>query len=274
LLLSLTLPRAGRRLKFVGSFSRGYGYRFQWRGLVPPAIKTLLIACTAVFAVQTLLGVFRPSAEALFQAYLGLVPYAVVHGYVWQLGTYIFLHAGLWHLLINLLVLWMFGRDLELTWGARRFYFYFFLCGIGAGVITVAVKAALAAFGIGSLVTAPTIGASGAIFGVLLAMAILFPHQQVWLIPFPVSLPMRVYVLIMGAIEFYFTLSSPGDGVSHVCHLGGMLVGYIYLRRGTFLHNSRNFLTDWKRRRLRRKFDVYVREHREKPPSRPDNWIN
>jgi len=258
----------------VGSFSRGYGYRFQWRGLVPPAIKTLLIACTAVFIVQTLLGVFRSSAEALFQAYLGLVPYAVVHGYIWQLGTYIFLHAGIWHLLINLLVLWMFGKDLELTWGARRFYFYFFLCGVGAGVITVVVKAALAAAGIGSLVTAPTIGASGAIFGVLLAMAILFPHQQVWLIPFPVSLPMRVYVIIIGAIEFYFTLTAPGDGVSHVCHLGGMLVGYIYLRRGSFLYTSRNFLSDWKRRRLRKKFDVYVREHRDKPPSRPDSWVN
>ena len=135
----------------MGSFSRGYGYRFQWRGLVPPAIKTLLIACTGVFVVQTLLGVFSPSAEARFQAYLGLVPYAVVHGYIWQLGTYIFLHAGIWHLLINLLVLWMFGRDLERTWGARKFYSYFFLCGIGASVITVAVKAALAAFGIGSL---------------------------------------------------------------------------------------------------------------------------
>jgi membrane associated rhomboid family serine protease len=240
----LTLSRQGLKLAFVGSFSRGYGYRFQWRGLVPPAIKTLLIACAAVFTIQTLLGAFNPSAEALFRGYLGLYPYAVIHGYVWQLGTYIFLHAGLWHLLINLLVLWMFGRDLELTWGSRKF-------NVG-----------------------PTIGASGAIFGILLAMAILFPHQQVWLIPFPVSLPMRVYVIIMGAIEFYFTLAAPGDGVSHVCHLGGMLVGYLYLRRGSFLYNSRNLFSDWKRRRLRKKFEVYVREHRDKPPSRPDSWIN
>jgi len=258
----------------VGSFSRGYGSRFQWRGLVPPAIKTLLIACVGVFMVQTLLGVFSPSAEALFRGYLGLFPYAVLHGYVWQLGTYIFLHAGLWHLLINLLVLWMFGKDLELTWGSRRFYFYFFLCGIGAGAINVAVKALLVGLGIGTFDVGPTIGASGAIFGILLAMAILFPHQQVWLIPFPVSLPMRAYVIIMGLIEFYFTLTAPGDGVSHVCHLGGMLVGYLYLRRGSFLYNSRNFFSDWKRRRLRKKFEVYVREHRDKPPSRPDTWIN
>ena len=251
----------------MGSFSRGYGYRFQWRGLVPPAIKTLLIACVAVFALQTGLSVFLgPASERWFEDHFGLVAYAVLHGYLYQLVTYIFIHEGIWHLLINLLVLWMFGRDLELTWGARKFYSYFFLCGIGAGVINVVVKAALVHLGIGTYNVGPTIGASGAIFGVLLAMAILFPHQQVWLIPFPVSLPMRVYVLIMGAIEFYFVLTSPGDGVSHVCHLGGMLVGYLYLRRGSFLYNSRNFFSDWKRRRLRKKFDVYVREHRDKPP--------
>jgi membrane associated rhomboid family serine protease len=141
-------------------------------------------------------------------------------------------------------------------------------------VINVLVKAILSGMHIGSMVTGPTIGASGAIFGVLIAMAVLFPHQQVWLIPFPVSLPMRVYVAIMGAIEFYFSLTTPGDNVSHVCHLGGMLVGYLYLRRGTFLYNFRNYFSDWQRRRLKKKFDVYVREHRDKPPDRPGNWVN
>jgi len=258
----------------VGSFPRGYGYRFQWRGLVPPAIRTLLIACTSVFVVQTLLSALSPAGAAFFETRFGLIPYAVLRGYIWQLGTYIFLHASLWHLLINLLVLWMFGKDLELTWGSRRFYSYFFLCGIGAAIIHVAVKAALVHFGIGTFNTGPTMGASGAIFGVLIAMAVLYPHQQVWVFPFPVSIPMRPFVAIMGAIEFYYTFTAPGDGVSHVCHLGGMLVGYIYLRRGSFLYNSRNFFSDWKRRRLRKKFDVYVREHRDKPPSRPDTWVN
>lgn len=258
----------------MGSFPRGYGYRFQWRGLVPPAIRTLLIACTSVFVVQTLLSALSPAGAAFFETRFGLIPYAVLRGYIWQLGTYIFLHASLWHLLINLLVLWMFGKDLELTWGSRRFYSYFFLCGIGAAIIHVAVKAALVHFGIGTFNTGPTMGASGAIFGVLIAMAVLYPHQQVWVFPFPVSIPMRPFVAIMGAIEFYYTFTAPGDGVSHVCHLGGMLVGYIYLRRGSFLYNSRNFFSDWKRRRLRKKFDVYVREHRDKPPSRPDTWVN
>jgi membrane associated rhomboid family serine protease len=120
----------------------------------------------------------------------------------------------------------------------------------------------------------PTIGASGAIYGVLIATAVLFPDRQVWLIPFPVTLPMRAYVAIMAAIEFFGTLGASGDNVSHVCHLGGMLVGYIYLRRGSFLFGFRNRYSDWKRRRLRRKFEVYVREHRDKPPTHPDNWVN
>ncbi|HXZ13510.1 MAG TPA: rhomboid family intramembrane serine protease [Candidatus Sulfotelmatobacter sp.] len=258
----------------MGGF-RSYGYRYQWRGMVPPAIKTLLIACAAVFALQTVLKLI-PGGEAygVFNRYLGLVPYAVLHGYIWQLGTYIFLHGSIWHLLFNMLFLWMFGRDLERTWGARKFYTYFFVCGIGAGVVNVVVKGVLAAYGIGSTIVPPTIGASGAIFGILLAMAILFPHQQVWIIPFPVTLPMRVYVLIMGAVEFYFTLETPGDGVSHICHLGGMLAGYIYLRRGSFLYNFRNYFSDWQRRRLKKKFDVYVRRHRDRPPDQPDNWVN
>jgi membrane associated rhomboid family serine protease len=260
----------------VGGFPRGYGHRFQWRGLLPPAIKTLLIACAAVFAFQTLLAIISRNGvySAYFSEYLGLVPYWVTRGFVWQLGTYIFLHGSIWHLLFNLLFLWMFGKDLELAWGSKKFYTYFFICGIGAAVINVIVKVILVdGFNIGTL-DVPTIGASGAIFGILLAAAMVFPHQQVWLIPFPVTIPMRIYVLAMGAIEFYFTLTEPGDNVAHVCHLGGMLAGYLYLRRGTFLYDFRNWFSDWKRRRLRKKFEVYVRDHHDKPPSRPDNWVN
>jgi membrane associated rhomboid family serine protease len=258
----------------MGMPPRSYGHRFNWRGLLTPAIKTILIACTAVFLLQTLLALFvGGEAVKLLVAYFGLVPFAVLHGYVWQLFTYLFLHGGLGHLLINMFVLWMFGADLERTWGKRRFYFYYFLCGIGAGVVNVIVKALI--YRSDDLaMNLPTIGASGAIYGVLIATAVLFPDRQVWLIPFPVTLPMRAYVLIMGAIEFFGTLGSSGDNISHVCHLGGMLVGYIYLRRGSFLFGFRNRYSDWKRKRLRRKFEVYVREHRDKPPSHPDNWVN
>ncbi|MGB9402252.1 MAG: rhomboid family intramembrane serine protease [Candidatus Acidiferrales bacterium] len=255
---------------------RTSGYRFDWRGVIPPGIKTLIIACAAVFLAQTLAAMFiGREATAFILGWFGLVPLRVTHGLrIWQPFTYLFLHGGIWHLLLNMLFLWMFGADLERAWGTRRFYSYYFACGVGAGLINVLVKTILDPHGHGTA-TIPTIGASGAIYGVLLAAAIIFPDRQVWIIPFPVTLPMRIYVLIMGALEFYFGITSgSGDSVSHVCHLGGMLVGYIYLRRSSFFYDVRNKYSDWQRRRLRRKFEVYVRDHHDKPPSNPDSWVN
>jgi membrane associated rhomboid family serine protease len=103
---------------------------------------------------------------------------------------------------------------------------------------------------------------------------VIMPHRQVWVFPLPVTVSMRVFVIVMGAIEFFSTIGVSGDNVSHVCHLGGMLVGYIYLRRGSYGYSLRNYFSDWKRRRLKRKFEVYVRDHQDKPPSNPDNWVN
>ena len=255
----------------MGSFSRGYGYRFDISGYFPRAIKTLCLICVGVFLLQELSQLlFRQQGWNFWLEWFGLVPHAVIHGFIWQPFTYLFLHAGILHILLNLLYLAMFGADLEHTWGARRFYTYFFLCGVGAGIINVIVKTILDPRGLG----VPTIGASGAIYGILLAVAVVMPHRQVWVFPLPVTVSMRVFVIVMGAIEFFGTIGSSGDNVSHICHLGGMLVGYTYLRRGSFLYNFRNYFSDWKRRRLRKKFDVYVRNHRDKPPSRPDNWVN
>ena len=167
----------------------------------------------------------------------------------------------------------MFGADLEHTWGARKFYTYFLICGVGAGVIEIIVKLILDPSGHGTS-TVPTIGASGAIYGVLLAVAVIMPHRQVWVFPLPVTVSMRVFVIVMGAIEFFSTIGASGDGVSHVCHLGGMLVGYVYLRRGSYGYSVRNYFSDWKKQRLKKKFEVYVRDHQDKPPSNPDNWVN
>jgi membrane associated rhomboid family serine protease len=258
------------------SYPRSYGYRFNWGGLLTPAIKTLLIANTAVFLVQTLVHLFlSPEVELALNKGFGLVPRGVTHGLrLWQPFTYMFLHGGLWHLLINMLFLWMFGGDLERLWGKRRFYLYYFVTGVGAGCINILVKTLADPHGVGTSLGPPTVGASGAIYGILLAAAVVFPDRQVWLIPFPITLPMRVYVLIMGAIEFFGSLGSGGDNVSHITHLGGILVGYLYLRRGSFLYRVRNRYSDWKRRRLRRKFEVYMREHRDEPSSRPDRWVN
>jgi membrane associated rhomboid family serine protease len=258
----------------MGSFSRGYGYRFDIGGYFPRAIKIICLVCVAVFFLQEIsLLLFHAQGWNFWLLWFGLIPNDVTHGFVWQLFTYLFLHDGILHILLNLLFLAMFGADLEHTWGTKKFFIYFFLCGVGAGLINVVVKTILDPHGLGTSLT-PTIGASGAIYGILLANAVLLPHRQVWLFPLPVTVSMRIFVIVMGAIEFFGTIGSTGDGISHVCHLGGMGVGYLYLRRGSFLYNFRNYFSDRKRRRLRKKFEVYVRDHNDKPPSRPDNWVN
>ncbi|HVA94251.1 MAG TPA: rhomboid family intramembrane serine protease [Candidatus Dormibacteraeota bacterium] len=242
-----------------------------------PAIRNIIIACTGVFLLQTLLKLFfAPTVTYWFQDEFGLVPLAVTHGLrIWQPVTYLFLHGGIWHIFFNLLFLWMFGVDLERAWGTHRFYVYFFLTGVGAGLINVLVKTALDPHGTGISVAIPTIGASGAVYGVLLAAAIMFPDRQIWLIPFPVQIPMKIYVAGAIAIEFFSTLGTGGDNVSHVTHLGGALVGYLYLRRGLFLYRARNNYLDWKRRRTRKKFEVYMREHKNEPPGKSDDpWVN
>jgi rhomboid family protein len=254
------------------NYSIGWGGGSGSGGWITPAIRNLVLACTGVFVVQELVNAFiGPQAWGWLNYQFGLVPYLVTHRlYIWQPVTYLFLHGGLWHLVINMLFLWMFGCDIERAWGARRTYEYFFLTGVGAGLINVFVKT----IGIGSAMVT-TIGASGAIYGILLAAAILFPDRQIWLIPFPVMIPMRIYALGLGAIAFFSALrSDTGDSISHVAHLGGMLVGYLYLRRGSWFFRARNSFSDWRRVRARRKFEVYMRKHRREPPSRPDHWVN
>ena len=259
------------------SYPRSYGYRFDWRGMFTPAIKTLVIANAAVFLAQGFVawervGGSKAAYEGLIK-WFGLIPSAVIPGLrIWQPFTYLFLHDGVWHLLMNMLVLWMFGRDLEMAWGKRRFYIYYFVCGVGAGLINIAAKSIPLFWG-ERLPDVATIGASGAIYGILIAMAMVFPDRQVWLIPFPIVLRMKVLVLIIGAIAFFSSLGS-GDNISHISHLGGMLVGYVYLRRGSFFYGWRNFYTDWKRKRMKRKFEVYMRDSQDKPPTNPDHWVN
>jgi membrane associated rhomboid family serine protease len=259
----------------MGSTFGARRYNFDWRGFITPGVKLLVLICTGVFLIQMLADAFGgTSALSWFNHFFGLVPLGPIPGLrIWQPFTYIFLHGDPLHLLFNMLFLWMFGKDLELVWGKQRFLNYFFLCGVGAGLINVGVKLLPMLWG-SHPSDIPTIGASGAIFGILIANAILFPDRRVWVFPLPVSIPMRPYVAAMGALEFFFTLGSGGDKVSHLCHLGGMLVGWLYLRRGSFLYGLRNTVTDWQHKRNRKRFEVYINKHRKEPPSRPDNWVN
>jgi membrane associated rhomboid family serine protease len=249
--------------------------RFDWRSFITPGVKLLVLICTGVFVVQTLIAILRlPSDTARFNHWFGLVPSGVIPGLrIWQPVTYLFLHGDIWHILINMLMLWMFGRELELVWGKKKFLNYFFICGVGAGLLTVLIKFVPLFWGHSPNDT-PTIGASGAIFGILIANAILFPDRQIWVFPLPIMIPMRPFVAVMGAIEFFSTLRPDGDNVAHLCHLGGMLIGWLYLRRGSFLFRVRNEMADWKYQRNRKKFEVFMKKEKNEPPSRPDHWVN
>lgn len=258
------------------SYPRYRSHRVSFDFFITPGVQLLVLANVAVFIVQVLVYTFMShSAYDSMLKLLGLVPYGVVPGLrIWQPFTYLFLHSvqDIWHILTNMFMLWMFGRELELVWGRDRFLRYYFLCGVGAGLINVIVKTVPLAFGGGPSMVA-TIGASGAIFGVLIANAILFPDRQVILLPIPIKLRMRTLVTGMIVLEFLLTLGSGGDKISHICHLGGILVGWLYLRRGSFLYRARNRFADWKQQRTRRKFEVYMRDHRKEPPP-PDHWVN
>jgi membrane associated rhomboid family serine protease len=252
-------------------------YRISFNFYITSGVKILLIANFAVFLFEAFLYRFSgPSAYDQLLKWFGLVPAGVVPLLrIWQPFTYLFLHdvTYVWHIILNMLMLWMFGRELELVWGRNRFLRYYFLTGVGAGLINVVVKTVPFFFGHGFSYV-PTIGASGAIFGIMIACAILFPDRRVYLFPIPVAISMRMVIAIMAAFTFLGTLGFGGDKVSHICHLGGMLVGYFYLRRGTLLYSVRNSVSDWQYRRNRKRFEVYINKHKSEPPSRPDRWVN
>jgi membrane associated rhomboid family serine protease len=184
-------------------------------GAFPPAIKALLWANGGVFLLQMFLR--TPLVH-----YLGLTPEMVKGGAVWQLFTYMFLHGDFFHILFNMLALWMFGRDIEDVWGTRAFLKYYLICGVGAGLVTIIVLW-------GSAV--PTIGASGAIFGVLLAFGMLWPNRTIYLWFF-VPIKAKYMVILFGLLELFASFRFTADGVGHFTHLGGLAVGFLYLKMG------------------------------------------
>ena len=220
-------------------------------GPISPAVRALIVANVAMFVI----ALFAPS---LIVRQLGLTPSDVIGGRVWELVTYLFIHSPtqFGHILFNMLALWMFGVELERRWGTVAFAKYYFVTGIGAGVSMIAVsllpfEATRATYGI------PTIGASGAIYGLLMAWAILFPHRQIlFMLIFP--LPARTFVVIMGAMAFLSAVGASGGPVANVAHLGGLLFGYIYLKGPANLRLEIKYrITKWRMNRLRRKFNVH-----------------
>jgi membrane associated rhomboid family serine protease len=243
------MPRYPSRYAGTSSFSFGPGW-------ISTAIKALIGANVAVFVVMWFVprDVERVSTEVL-----ALVPFHVVRNlWAWQLVTYMFVHAGTFHLLFNMLALWMFGTELERIWGTRYFLKFYFVTGIGAGVLTVLLSM-LPFAPLRQLYEADIVGASGAIYGLILAYALYFPDRQIYMyLLFPV--PARVFAVIMGVMNFLAS-TSPGGGVASATHLCGFLVAYLFLRGGRLRLNPwaevKYRYVKWKIGRLRKKFDVH-----------------
>jgi membrane associated rhomboid family serine protease len=220
-------------------------------GPMTPAVRAIIIANVAVFAASLFAG-------PQIRSFLGLTPAAVLtDGRIWQPVTYLFVHASsISHILFNMLAVWMFGVELERRWGTTFFTKYYFVCGVGAGIC--AILASLLPFPSAEMAYyIPTVGASGAVYGLLLAWALLFPHRQI-LFMFIFPLPARVFVAIIGAVAFVSALGDSGSSVSNVAHLGGLLIGWLYLKGPRDLRLAWQYrLSKWRMERMRRRFNVH-----------------
>ncbi|HUR35068.1 MAG TPA: rhomboid family intramembrane serine protease [Vicinamibacterales bacterium] len=223
-------------------------------GPLSPALLGIIGANVVIFFLQ----LFTDGRAWGLTRTLGLQPAEVLGSLrVWELGTYMFLHGGLFHILFNMLALWMFGTELERIWGTRYFLKFYFVTGIGAGVLTVLFS--LLPFGFAQqLYASNVIGASGAIYGLLLAYGMYFPDRPIYMyLVFPIKA--RYFVMIMGALAFYSSIAERG-GVANATHLGGLVVAYLFLKSGR-LHpwsEVKYRYLKWKINRTRARFDVYT----------------
>lgn len=214
---------------------------------IPTVTKNLLLINIVVFL-----------AAMVFRSQFDLSHWGSLHFFLapdfhlYQLITYQFLHADIWHIFFNMFALWMFGCVIERVWGAQRFLVYYFVCGIGAGLCQELVQyveysGELAALGMNGVIpvqtghgvitmtvaeylnTWGTIGASGAVYGILLAFGMTFPNERIFIFPLPIPIKAKWFVCIYAAIELFAAYSSAGDHVAHVAHLGGMLFGLLLI---------------------------------------------
>ena len=188
---------------------------------IPNVIFALLIINGVVFALQQVSPRFLMINFALWPAGPANSPFMP-----WQLLTYGFLHGNLMHIFFNMFALWMFGRELEMMMGPKRFLTYFFTCVVGAGLVQLLVAGVQ-----GGLY--PTVGASGGVFGILLAYGLAFPNRMIMLMFPPIPMKAKYFVLVFGLLELYLGVSGNAPGVANFAHLGGMLFGFLLLRHWT-----------------------------------------
>jgi rhomboid family protein len=182
---------------------------------LPPVTQALMLICTAVFFLDQLLGLLLTRWFALWPLGPNFLPFQVV--------TYAFLHGSLGHLFFNMIGLWSFGSELERLWGPKRYLQFF-----AASVLSAAAVQLLVTWLLGSF--SPTLGASGGLFGLLLAFGMMFPHRTVMLIIPPIPLKARTLVIGYGVLELVFGVTGTQEGVAHFAHLGGMLGGFLMIR--------------------------------------------
>ena len=214
--------------------------------VIPPVTKNLLIINFLAFLATVVL-----EQRGIDLATVGGLHFFMASDFhIYQLVTYLFLHANFMHILSNMFGLWMFGCVIENVWGQKKFLFYYISCGIGAGLLQemaqfgsfyYMIHAQDASVGITDLFVIgqqlstqlngwTTIGASGAVYAVILAFGMTFPNERLFIIPFPFPIKAKWFVVIYVAFEFFSALSSAGDGVAHTAHLGGMLFGFLMIR--------------------------------------------
>lgn len=203
---------------------------------MPPVVKNLIILNVIMFIITSLTGNFMYEKFALFYFDSPFFkPY--------QLVSHMFMHGGFTHILFNMYSLFIFGSVLERVWGGQKFLFYYFVTGLGAAALHLGVMYLeliplnnalqmgdlVARAGIQQIYMTPTVGASGAIYGLLLAYGMLFPNNVMQLIFPPVAIKAKYFVIIFGALELFLGLSNSGGSIAHFAHLGGMIFGYILI---------------------------------------------
>ena len=225
----------------------------------PPVTKNLIVANVAIWLLSLTIASISPIK--IYQL-LGLHPLSSPYFFPWQIVTHMFMHdmSRIFHILFNMWALWMFGRMLESVWGSRRFLIFYLVTGLGAAAFHLLVNyiqfapeiAQMKAAGGGristdivnyvfegdtqrmiackrSLIT-PTVGASGAVYGVLLGFGMLFPNTQLFIIPFPFPIKAKWLVIGVGVIEIVTGITGSSDGIAHFAHLGGMIFGFILIK--------------------------------------------
>ncbi|WP_018869430.1 MULTISPECIES: rhomboid family intramembrane serine protease [unclassified Thioalkalivibrio] len=199
--------------------------------MMPPVIGFLLVTNVLLFLAMPALGNWLMAHFALWP--IGTPSTIMQDGsmmrvpdfQLWQLVTYGFLHGGPLHLFVNMFVVWMLGVQVENSWGSRMFATYFLICVIGAGLVQLVVTAG----GNGDAIY-PTVGASGGVFGVLLAFGMMFPNQRLFLIFLPIPIKAKYFVIGYGILELYLGVSGTMSGIAHFAHLGGMVVGLLMIQ--------------------------------------------